>query len=306
MRAIILGSAAGGGFPQWNCGSDACERARRDDPMAKRRTQASVAVSADDRSWILLNASPDIGQQIQQTACLRPQPGRRSSPILGVALTGGEVDAIAGLLTLRERQTLNILATALTHEVLRANPIFNVLSHDVVRRTEVPLGQAVRVVSSDDVDSGLSVELFSVPGKIPLHAERCDATPSLEESETTVGCAITDGHATLLFIPSCAAVSPALARRLRGADTVLFDGTLATENEMVDAGLGPKSGSRMGHMSVFGDGGTLASFEGLGVRRRILIHLNNSNPVLLEDSPEHAAVLAAGWSVAHDGMELAW
>ena len=133
-----------------------------------------------------------------------------------------------------------------------------------------------------------------------------DATPSLEESETTVGCAVTDGHATLLFIPSCAAVSPALARRLRGADTVLFDGTLATENEMVDAGLGPKSGSRMGHMSVFGDGGTLASFEGLGVRRRILIHLNNSNPVLLEDSPEHAAVLAAGWSVAHDGMELAW
>ena len=306
MRAIVLGAAAGGGFPQWNSCAEGCRRARRNESAARPRTQTSVAVSADGSSWILLNASPDVRQQIEQTACLQPVSGPRASPIVAVVLTGGEVDAIAGLLTLRERQALAVLATATTHAVLDANPIFEVLSRDVVTRTTVRLDTAVRVSRPDGTETGLTVSLFPVPGKIPLHAERQGIAPPIEESEATVGCAVTDGASTLLFIPSCAAVTPALAGRLRGADTVLFDGTLATDDEMIRAGLGSKTAGRMGHMSIFGPNGTLACFAGLGVRRPILIHLNNSNPVLLEDSGPYAAVRAAGWDVAHDGMEIAW
>ena len=306
MRAIVLGSAGGGGFPQWNSCAEGCQRARRNDPLARRRTQTSVAVSADGRSWILLNASPDIGQQIEQTIHLQPAAGPRASPIVAVVLTGGEVDAITGLLTLRERQPFAVLATAATLAVLDANPIFEVLARDVVTRMTVPVDTPVSVSCPDGTGAGLAVSLFAVPGKIPLHAERSGVAPSIGEDEVTVGCAVTDGTSTLLFIPSCAAITPALARRLQGAGTVLFDGTLATDDEMIRAGLGPKTAGRMGHMSVFGPSGTLAAFAGLDVDRPILIHLNNSNPILLEDSPEHAAVLAAGWDVAYDGMELTW
>ena len=180
------------------------------------------------------------------------------------------------------------------------------LSRDVVTRLAVPIDEPVSVSRPDGTRTGLAVSLFAVPGKVPLHAERSGVVPSIEETEATVGCAVTDGTSTLSFIPSCAAITPALARRLQGADTVLFDGTLATEDEMIRAGLGPKTAARMGHMSVFGSSGTLACFAGLDIRRPILIHLNNSNPILLEDSPERAAVSAAGWDVAFDGMELTW
>ena len=306
MRAIVLGSAAGGGFPQWNSGADGCRRARGNEPGAKSRTQTSVAISADDRSWVILNASPDIRQQIERTPLLHPPAGPRGSPVVGVVLTGGEVDAIAGLLTLRERQPFAVLATAAIHSVLHANPVFDVLSPEFVTRIAVPLDTSVAVSCPSGEPTGLTVSLFPVPGKVPLHAERPGVLPSIGENEGTVGCAVTDGVATLLFVPSCAALTPAVVGRLRGADTVLFDGTLATEDEMIRNGLGPKTAARMGHMSVFGPSGTLPSFADLGVRRPILIHLNNSNPILLEDSAEHAAVRNAGWDVAYDGMELGW
>jgi len=142
-----------------------------------------------------------------------------------------------------------------------------------------------------------------VPGKVPLYMEQDDA-PLLEETDQTVGAAITDGASTVYFIPGCARMTDGLAARLRGAEAVFFDGTLWTDDEMIQAGLGPKTGQRMGHMSVSGPDGTLAAFAGLGVRRRVLLHINNSNPILLDDSPERAAVTAAGWDVAYDGMEL--
>ena len=306
MHAIVLGAAAGGGFPQWNSRAEPCRLARYGHWSAKRRTQASVAVSADKESWVLLNASPDIRQQIEQTPRLHPRHAPRSSPIEAVVLTGSEVDAVAGLLTLRERQPLTIFATAATQAVLAANPIFEVLSRDVVTRLTVPLDTSTAITRQDGSRTGLSVTLFAVPGKIPLHAERPGLVPIVEATEATVGCAVTDENNTLFFIPGCAAVSPALASRLRDADTVLFDGTLATDDEMIRAGLGSKTGQRMGHMSVFGPEGVLAAFAGLGVRRPILIPHNKSNPGLLENSLEHAAVRAAGWDVAHDGMEIAW
>ena len=304
MRAIILGAAAGGGFPQWNSNAAACRRARQGDPAATPRTQASVAVSADGEAWTLLTASPDLRQQIEQTPALHPRHGKRSSPIAAIVLTGGDVDAIAGLLTLRERQPFTVYATAQVHAVLDANSIFDVLARDVVRRERLTLDQAQPIALPSGGPSGLTVLPFAVPGKIPLYLERPGETPVLAETDQTIGLAVSDGATTLFYIPGCAAMTAALAARLRGADAVLFDGTLWSDDEMITAGLGEKTGRRMGHMSVDGPDGTISAFEGLGVRQRILLHINNSNPILLSDSPERARVEAAGWQVAYDGMEL--
>ncbi len=304
MRVVVLGAAAGGAFPQWNSNALPCRRARSDDPAAKPRTQASIAISADDQHWVLLNASPDLRQQIEQTPVLQPKEGLRSSPIAAVVLTGGDVDAIAGLLTLRERQAFAVLATSRVHHVLDENPIFEVLARGIVTRQAVVLDMPHAIALPDGGASGLTVTLFAVPGKVPLYLEQPGTTPALEESDQTVGAAISDGGSTLFYVPSCAAMTPNLADRLRGAAAVFFDGTLWTDDEMVRAGLGPKTGQRMGHMSVSGPGGTLAAFADLDVRQRILLHINNSNPILLDDSPERAQVAAAGWDVAYDGMEL--
>ncbi len=220
-----------------------------------------------------------------------------------MVLTSGEVDAIAGLLALRERQVFAVYATERVHAVLDANPVFEVLSRDLVARHVVAPDRPCPLSLPSGASSGLSIELFAVPGKVPLYLEGA-GTPEIEMNDQTVGVAVSDGASTLFYIPGCAAMAPALAARLRGAGVVMFDGTLWTDDEMVVAGLGQKTGARMGHMSIAGPTGTLAAFEGLDVRRRILIHLNNSNPVLLDDSREHALVEEAGWEVAFDGMEL--
>lgn len=304
MQARVLGAAAGGGFPQWNSNAAGCRRARAGDPNARSRTQASLAISADGDRWFLLNASPDLRQQIEAAPCLHPREGLRSSPIAGVVLTGGDVDAVAGLLTLRERQPFTIYGTARIHQVLDANPIFEVLARDVVARRCIAVGTPNVLALPDGSPSGISVELFPVPGKVPLYLEDAAVAPSIVEGEETVGAAVSDGNRRLFFIPGCAGMTDALARRLHGADVVLFDGTLWTDDEMLRAGVGAKTGMRMGHMSVSGPNGTLAAFAALDVRRKILLHINNSNPILLDDSPERAAVEAAGWEVAYDGMEI--
>jgi pyrroloquinoline quinone biosynthesis protein B len=294
MRAIVLGAAAGGGFPQWNSNAEPCRRARAGDLRVRPRTQASLAVSVDGVSWFLFNASPDLREQIALTPALHPSAGLRSTPIAGVVLTSGEVDAIAGLLNLRERQPFTLYASDRIHAVLDANPVFEVLARDVVTRQVVAMDEALTL------PGGLTVTLFAVPGKVPLYLEGAGET----DDGDVVGVAIRHQGATLFYVPGCAEMTPALAERLRGADAVLFDGTLWSDDEMIRAGLGPKTGRRMGHMSVFGPGGAMESFTGLGVRQKILIHINNSNPVLIDDSPERAIVEAAGWAVGYDGMEI--
>ncbi|WP_158916172.1 pyrroloquinoline quinone biosynthesis protein PqqB [Caulobacter sp. S45] len=297
MRLAVLGAAAGGGFPQWNSNADGCRRARAGDPAAPARTQASLAVSVDGDRWTLLNASPDLREQIGRSAFLHPRHGLRSSPIANVVLTGGDVDVVAGLLTLRERQPFGLHATSKIHAVLDANPIFEVLARDVVRRETVGLGQPFTL------EDGLTVELFAVPGKVPLYLEQDDA-PAIAADETTTAAAISSNGSTAFFIPGCAAMTPELADRLRGADLVFFDGTLWRDDEMIVQGLGPKTGRRMGHMSIGGPDGALAAFADLDVRRKVFIHLNNSNPVLLDGTPERREVERAGWRVAYDGLEI--
>lgn len=298
MYAVALGAAAGGGFPQWNSNAPACNRARAGDPAAKPRTQASLAVSGDGKSWFVLNASPDLREQIGRCTFLKPCHELRSSPIAGVVLTGAEVDVITGLLSLRERQAFTIFATRTILDVLAANPIFAVLAPDVVIRQEVLLDTSIAL------DEALSLNLFAVPGKRPLYLESGDEVPPIETGELTVAAAVSDARHTLYFIPGCAAMTPALAERLHRADLVFFDGTLWSDDEMIRAGLGAKTGRRMGHMSLSGPDGTIEAFKNLNVQRKVLIHLNNSNPVLLDDSPERAEVVAAGWEVAYDGMKI--
>lgn len=304
MRVIVLGSAAGGGFPQWNSAQDGCRRALSGDAAAPARTQASIAVSADGHRWALMNASPDLRQQIIATPALHAQVAPRSSPIAAVLLTGGDVDAIAGLLTLREKQAFALYATPEVLGILDANSVFEVLDREVVARRPVEVAAWQDLLAADGAPLGLRVRPFAVPGKVPLYQERAGEAPAVVEGEQTIGLEIADERATLFYIPGCAAMTPGLAARLQGAECVLFDGTLWADDEMIAAGLGAKTGRRMGHMSVSGAEGTLAAFAGLRVRRRVLIHINNSNPILLADAPERAAAEAAGWEVAFDGMTL--
>jgi pyrroloquinoline quinone biosynthesis protein B len=243
-----------------------------------------------------MNASPDLRQQIEATAELHPSTGLRSSPIGAVVLTGAEVDCVAGLLSLRERQPFELFATARIHAVLDANPIFDVLNRDIVTRRVIALDEDVIL------PGGVALRLFSVAGKVPLYLE--GAAEAAEDD--TVGARLSHAGAELFYVPACAAMTPALADRLRGADTVMFDGTLWRDDEMILAGLGPKTGRRMGHMSVSGEGGAIEAFAELGVRRKVLLHINNSNPVLLDDSPERAEIERAGWQVAFDGMRVAF
>jgi pyrroloquinoline quinone biosynthesis protein B len=300
LTAIVLGSAAGGGFPQWNCNCPVCRLAWQGDPRVRPRTQAGLAVSADGKNWILLNATPDLRAQIAAVSALQPASApsgvSRGSPIKAIVLTGAEVDQSAGLLNLRERQPFELYATRGTLGLLSKNPMFDVLASDVVSRhavtPEVPFG----------LPGGVEAELFMVPGKIPLYLER-GAPETAVETESNVGVLLTAGSARLAFVPGAAAVPRSLKSRLAQADVVLFDGTLFRDGEMIENGTGEKTGRRMGHMPISGEDGSLAALADIP-GRRIYIHINNTNPILIEDSPERRQVEAAGWEVAADGLEI--
>jgi pyrroloquinoline quinone biosynthesis protein B len=305
VQILVLGAAAGGGFPQWNCNCGNCRRARANDPAAPSRTQSSLAVSADGERWLLLNASPDLRQQIQATPQLHPRTDRRHSPIAAAVLTNGDVDHVAGLLSLRESQPLALYAAKRVLGVMGSNPIFNVLNPEFVVRQELPLERAVMVEAKDGVPLGLRVTAFAVPGKVALYLEDKSAGPSLgTQPGDTIGLEVAAVGQRFFYLPACAAVTPALAERIKGAKLVFFDGTLWRDDEMIAAGVGTKTGQRMGHMSISGVDGTLAAFAPLGVGRKVFVHINNTNPVLLADSPERAEAEAAGWEIAYDGMEV--
>jgi pyrroloquinoline quinone biosynthesis protein B len=312
MLIKVLGSAAGGGFPQVNCNCRNCAGVRLGAPGLSPRTQSSLAVSRDGRAWALLNASPDLRQQLGATPELAPRgdAGVRSSPIEAVVLTNGDVDHIAGLLSLREGLAFTLYASERVLAALAANRVFEVLDRRLVRRVVLPIGRPGPLSVSGACLGpalGLTLEAFPVPGKIPLYLEDAAAGSGFGTREgDIVGLKIGDPAAgtSFFYIPACAAVDADLARRLRGAALVFFDGTLYGDKEMIVQGLSTKTGTRMGHISMSGRDGSIAAFGSLDVKRRIFVHINNSNPVLREDGPERAEVEAAGWEVAFDGMEI--
>ena len=258
-------------------------------------TQSSVAVSVNGRDWVVLNASPDIRDQLDRTSSLHP-PGLRGSPVRAVVLTNADVDHVAGLLTLREKTGFDIFASADILSVLAANPIFGVLDPSLVARHPIALETPFSPVA------GLEITPFAVPGKVALYLEG-ETVETQAMGEQTVGLCLTADGKRAYYIPGCATAPDWLVTKLSDADLLMFDGTVWENDEMAATGTGTKTGARMGHIAMAGPEGSLARLAGVK-GRKVFVHINNTNPALQPDGAEAQAVEKAGWTIARDGMEF--
>jgi pyrroloquinoline quinone biosynthesis protein B len=306
LRIVVLGAAAGGGVPQWNCGCAVCRAARHENPEL-RSTQASIAISTDDAHWFLVNASPDLRQQLIAAPQLHPKAGAlRHSPISGVILTNGEIDAVAGLLSMREGSPFTIYAHAKVLAILKSNSIFDVLSEKTVAREPIEVDAPFEPRLADGTASGLEILPFAVSGKGAWYLEGKTHPGGTDGAGDTLGLRIRDKTTGkhFYFIAACADVSEELKSRLAGTPLLFFDGTVWRDDEMIAAGLGHKTGKAMGHIAMSGDGGAIASLSGIDIDRKIFLHINNSNPALLRGSPERTIAERAGWQIPADGTEI--
>lgn len=297
MRIKVLGAAAGGGFPQWNCGCPNCRDVRSGALTARPLTQECVAVSADDERWYLLNASPEIRSQIESCPALHPR-GPRHSPIAGILLTNGDLDHCLGLLSLRESHPLVVYAT---ERVRRGFTEGNVLYRTLERFPGQVTWRVLEAGREIDLD-GLAVEAVSAPGKPPIHLEGHGAP----DPGDNIGLLIRDRRAgkRLAYFSAAGAITPAMKDAVDGADCVFFDGTFWASDELIALGLGDKRAEQMAHLPVGGKDGSLRSLAGVRAPKRIYIHINNTNPLLRPRSVERAQAEAGGWEIAHDGMEV--
>ena len=298
MQILLLGTAAGGGFPQWNCWCPSCRVARADPRAAVPRTQSSAAVSADGLHWFLLNASPDVREQLARLPVSDPI-GARRVPIEGVVLTDAELDHTVGLMLLREAGRLPIYATPAVVEMLENGshilPVTRAFADIPV--TLLALGHPVPLTTREGADAGLTVEAFEVPAGPPRFAPAAGVGH-------TVGVIIRDTAAgsSAAYVPGCAELDDALLARLGTADLLLFDGTFWTDRELIDLGISDRTAREMDHLAISGPGGSLERISALHCRHRVYTHINNSNPLLVERGPERAAVERAGVLVGEDGM----
>ncbi|MCY4301467.1 MAG: pyrroloquinoline quinone biosynthesis protein PqqB [Aestuariivita sp.] len=293
MHIIVLGAAAGGGLPQWNCGCQNCQDARNGTIPAM--TQSCLAVSTNSVEWVLLNASPDLRTQLCSQSYLHPR-GLRDSPISAVILTNGDIDHIAGLLHLRENSPFDVYATRSSLDILDSNSVFKVLNSTCVVHKEIVLDRSFQPIPD------LRIVPFSVPGKVALFLET--ETLNLEEiGEQTIGLLIESNGQRVAFIPGCATIPDWLIDRIQDVDLLLFDGTVWNDDDMHRVGTGRKTGGRMGHIAQNGPAGSLQRFAHVR-SRRVFIHINNTNPILQKNSLERSKVIESGWEVAFDGMEI--
>jgi pyrroloquinoline quinone biosynthesis protein B len=294
----VLGAAAGGGLPQWNCGCANCALVRAGDGSIAPRTQDSLALTGRNR-WLLVNASPDVLRQIERFAPLHPR-APRDTPIGAIALTNGDLDHVVGLLSLRESQPLVLLATERVRAgLVERNAVLRTLarSRDQVTWRTLELG---REVVLDEV--GLGVTALAMPGKLPVHLVGL-VEPSPEDNVALRVRDLASGR--VVVVATAVGALDGVEGLLRGADAVFFDGTFWSDDELVAQQLGTARARDMAHVPVGGDEGSLARLAKLGAARRVYTHINNTNPMLREGSPERQAVERAGWEVAFDGMELA-
>jgi pyrroloquinoline quinone biosynthesis protein B len=308
MRVTVLGSAAGGGFPQWNCACPNCSRMRAGSLHSQARSQAQVVVCPNAGESFLVNASPDLRTQILSTPSLAPAHSPRHTPIAGVLLTSADVDSIAGLLHLREFQPLHIYATQSVRRIVcEENRIFRVLEranppvvwHDVPLRTWFPLG----TVKSSTGEVPVRYRLVPLGSKYPDYVSE-DLRRSLPSGEAVAGLVLMQGSKQLFCAPALPGCSDEWKQWAQSSDLCLLDGTFWDENELISAGVGSKTAREIGHIPLSGAGGLLQEFDSAKMGRRVLIHINNTNPILDEQSPEHREVRDAGWEIAYDGMEF--
>ena len=303
MYIEILGSAAGGGFPQWNCNCANCHALRSGIFHGKPRTQTQLAISIDRRSWILLNASPDLRLQIESSSFLHPEDGLRNSPIAGVLLTSGDIDQIAGLLSLRELQPFRVYCTPSIRRILQEdNSAFAMLSRvpRQVSWTEIHPGQNFSLLDTTGNDSGICASVFSLGSRYPAYVSKQRAQQLCGE-DALLGVILQASGQTLAYLPAVPAIDDALLHRLESADLLLFDGTFWSDDELIKVQGGGATAREMGHVPVSGADGSLRELASLDRPRKIFIHINNTNPMLDEARPEYREVRDAGWEIAEDG-----
>lgn len=304
MRVEILGSAAGGGFPQWNCNCRNCQSQRAGTFSGKSRTQTQVAVSNDGHSWFLLNASPDLRMQIEQTPILHPRSPGRDSPIAGVLLPSADIDQVVGLLSLRELQPFRIYCTPSLVKILRDdNSVFGMLNRipQQVMWIDIGIGESFSLLTVAGNDSGLCCEAISLGSRYPIYVAP-ERAANLNSTEASIGLIVTaSSGGRLAYMPAVSAISDQLLAMLETVDLVLFDGTFWDEDELIEVQGGGATAKDMGHVPVSGVDGSMRRLAGLRRPRKIFVHVNNTNPMLDESGSEYRELGAAGWEIAEDG-----
>ena len=307
MKIIVLGSAAGGGYPQWNCNCPNCDGIRNGKIRSKARTQSSIAVSANDTDWVVINASPDILGQIRATPALQPGRSIRDTGIAAVMLMDAQIDHVTGLLMLREgKKPLPLYCTSSVWDDLSNGlPLAKVLSHYC--------GVTWHPLELTDRDGGIPA--LTIPGiegisftPLPINSKAPPYSPHRNSPQPgdNVGIMIEDTARgkKVFYAPGLGEIEPHVDAAMRAADCVMVDGSFWTDDEMIRMGLSQKMAADMGHLPQSGPGGMIEVLNGIGPRRKILIHINNSNPILDEDSPEASELKRHEIEVAYDGMEI--
>ena len=318
MRVKVLGSAAGGGFPQWNCACRNCKGIRERTLQSSARSHCQIAISGDDKDWFLLNASPDLRTQIESTPELhsRPEGGAastmvdngafRHSPIAGVVLTGGDLDQVLGLLLLRELEPLQIYSTGSLRRLLRErNIFFNMLSRQPWQSvwTDILPGERFRLATPDSIPY-LECQPVALSGSFPAYVDGSGTDLNPEEAVLGLVVEASDGGGRLAYFPTAPAVEDELLELFDSCDILLFDGTFWSDDELIGLKRGFRSATGMGHLPISGRGGSLERLAKLGRPRKVFIHINNTNPVLDKDSQQYREVIEAGWEIAEDGWEF--
>lgn len=307
MHVRILGAAAGGGFPQWNCSCRNCRRLRQGTFAGVARSQTQLAVSTDGAQWFLVNASPDLRYQIESFPVLNPRPiSSRQSPINGVILTSAELDASLGLLLLRESQPLVVYSTVAVRQLLTEdNSFFRVLERQPgqVRWKTITPREPFELESVDGRPAQIRCTAISTDGAFPGHVT-AQRVAELNPADAVIGLLLEHGSNRIAFFPGAQRVAPDWLEQFASCDAILFDGTFWSDDELISIQGRGKTARQMGHSPVGDTGGTLEQLDPLSGPRKIFIHINNTNPMLDEESDEYARVRASGWEVAYDGMDV--
>jgi pyrroloquinoline quinone biosynthesis protein B len=305
VRVKILGSAAGGGFPQWNCACSNCRRIRDGTFHGTRRTQVQVAISSDHRNWYLLGASPDLAAQIEGFSKLHPAAKTRETPIGALILPGADLDQMLGLILLRESQPLRVYATPSIRKIIIENNIIFAMVGNQIVWDELSGAKEFEISSVNGSNSGIRCLPFALRGNYP-HYVCSQLASSLPREEALVGLRLQSesGSKSLVYMPGVPSIDASWFEHLENCDVLLFDGTFWTDDELIRVQGCGRTARQMGHMPISGPDGSLRMLGSLKRPRKIFIHVNNTNPILDEDSDEYHQVREAGWEVAQDGWEF--